>query len=256
MKTLVSIITPAYNAETHIEDTIKSVQQQTYQNWEMLITDDASKDNTCRIVQKFIESDPRVKLFKLDKNQGPAYSRNYSIQNAKGQFIAFLDADDLWYPEKLAIQVKAMLKNDVGVSFSSYERIDEDNKALNIVVKAIPNLTYAKLLRNNYIGNLTGMYDASRIGKIYHPELKKRQDWCLWLEALKKSNKPAIGIQEVLAKYRVRKDSVSSHKFQLVTYNFQVYHQYLKFSFLKSTAYLFLFLVEYFFVRPKYIEYY
>lgn len=254
MSELVSIITASYNVEQYIAETIASVQSQTYQDWEMIITDDASTDNTCKIIEEIAKKDGRIKLLKLKQNSGPAVARNQSIKKARGRFIAFLDADDIWYPDKLALQVKLMLEQNISVSFTSYQHIDEAGKDLNYVINAIPNLSYAKLLKNNYIGNLTGMYDVSKLGKLYQPNLKKRQDWCFWLEALKRSDKPAVGIQQVLAKYRIRKGSVSRNKVQLLKYNFLVYHQYLKFSFLKSMLYLVVFLVEYFFVRPKYIN--
>lgn len=254
MSELVSIITASYNVEQYIAETIASVQSQTHTNWEMIITDDGSTDNTYKIIEEIARKDARIKLYKLKQNSGPAVARNQSIKKARGRFIAFLDADDLWCPDKLALQVKLMLEQNISVSFTSYQHIDEAGKDLNYVINAIPNLSYAKLLKNNYIGNLTGMYDVTKLGKLYQPNLKKRQDWCFWLEALKRSDKPAVGIQQVLAKYRIRKGSVSRNKVQLLKYNFLVYHQYLKFSFLKSMLYLVVFLVEYFFVRPKYIK--
>ncbi len=254
MKDLVSIITASYNAEKYIAEAIKSVQAQTYSHWEMLITDDASTDQTRRIIETFVEADKRIKLFKFNENQGPAKARNHSIAESKGKFIAFLDADDQWLPEKLSLQLKVLKQNKSSVCFSSYTHIDKDGNDLNRMVSAIPRLSYKKLLKNNYIGNLTGMYDASVLGKIYNPELKKRQDWCLWLEALKRSEKPALGFQKPLAKYRVLQDSISSHKFQLLKYNFWVYRKYLRFSFIKSSFYLLIFLKEYFFIRPKYIS--
>lgn len=253
MNGLVSIITPSYNAEKYIAETIKSVQNQTYTLWELLITDDDSIDNTCAIVEKFIVKDSRIKLFKLSENSGPATARNHSISKAKGQYIAFLDADDIWLPKKLELQLEKIQKYKASVCFSSYSLIDEQGKDLETTINAISKLNYNKLLKNNYIGNLTGLYDATALGKIYNPNLKKRQDWCVWLEALKRSAKPAIGIQQPLAKYRIRQNSVSSNKFNLLKYNFKVYHKFLKFNFLKSMFYLILFLWEYFFIRPKYI---
>jgi glycosyltransferase involved in cell wall biosynthesis len=256
MKALVSIITPTYNAESHIAEAIKSVQAQTYTHWEMLITDDSSVDATYQRVEGYAKEDNRIKLFKLNQNSGPALARNHSIKKAKGHFIAFLDADDIWFPEKLTIQIEAMQKNEVSVCYSSYLHIDEKGESLNTSINAIPNLSYNKLLKNNYIGNLTGIYNVVNLGKIYNPELKKRQDWCLWLEALKRSKQPALGIQKPLAKYRIRQNSISRKKLQLPKYNFQVYYKYLKFNRLKSSFYLMIFLIEYFIVRPKYIHKY
>jgi glycosyltransferase involved in cell wall biosynthesis len=254
MKGLVSIITACYNSEEYIAEAIQSVQAQTYTNWEMLITDDRSSDNTRQIVETYVRQDKRIKLFCLENNQGPAVARNHSIKNAKGRFIAFLDADDIWMPEKLELQTEEMLKNDIAVCYSSYRHVDESGKDLNTTINAIPQLSWGKLLKNNYIGNLTGIYDASKIGKVYHPPLKKRQDWCIWLECLKRSEKPAWGLQQTLAKYRVRQNSISRNKTRLLKYNFQVYHKFLKFGYLKSLLYLLLFLKEYFLIRPKYIS--
>ncbi len=243
----------SYNAEKYIAEAIISVQDQKYPHWELLITDDASADKTCSIVNTFVKTDKRITLYKLDRNEGPAKARNYSIAKAEGRFIAFLDADDKWLPDKISMQLKTMVQNSIAVCFSSYTCIDKEGNDLNRRVEAIPRLTYSKLLKNNYIGNLTGIYDTSALGKIYHPELKKRQDWCLWLEALKRSDKPAFGLKTPLAKYRVGRNSMSSNKFQLLKYNFQVYHKYLKFNLLKSLHYMLIFLKEYFFIRPKYI---
>ena len=253
-KPLVSVITASYNAENFIEETIKSVQSQTYQYWEMLITDDCSKDKTCEIIERISQKDSRVKLFKLEKNLGPAVARNNSIKEAKGRFIAFLDSDDLWLPDKLNIQINEMTDKNYAVSFTSYIYIDELGKHIGKEVQAIKLLSYSKLLKNNYIGNLTGIYDAKLIGKIYNPMLRKRQDWCIWLEALKKSNKPALGIQNSLSKYRIRSNSLSSKKFQLIKYNYLVYRNFLKYNTFKSVGYLIIFLIEYFFVRYKYIK--
>jgi len=251
---LVSVITPSYNVENYIAATIESVIKQTYANWELLITDDASTDATTQIIEAYQNKDPRIKLIKLDKNSGIATARNTSIKVSKGRFIAFLDADDVWYPEKLDLQIKFMLKKRAAVSFSSYRHINEDGQDLNIQVNALEVLTYSKLLKNNYIGNLTGIYDAHQLGKIYAPGLKKRQDWCIWLQALKQSTSPAFGIPQPLANYCVRTNSVSRSTLQLLKYNFQVYHTFLGFNVLKSTLFMLRFLVEYFVVRPKYIS--
>ena len=140
------------------------------------------------------------------------------------------------------------------VSYTSYQHIDEEGNRLPKLITALPELSYSKQHWNNYIGNLTGMYDAGSLGKIEMPNIRKRQDWALWLEAIKKSGKPAKGIQENLAYYRVRKGSISANKRKLVRYNFQFYHDYLGYNRLKATLCLLRFFIEYFFVRPKYIQ--
>ena len=251
MKSLVSIITPIFNSEIYISETIESVINQTYTNWELILIDDNSTDKTIEIVNQFIEKNNRIKLLRNKTNLGAAITRNKGIIIAKGSYITFLDSDDLWKPNKLEKQINFMQKEMCDISFSSYEQIDEFGKPLNKRIKALPVLSYKKCLKSNYIGNLTGMYKATVLGKITVPNLKKRQDWLLWLFAIKKSGKPALGIQESLAYYRVRKHSISSNKIKLLKYNYQVYKKGLGFSTIKSTRYLFRFLIEHFFVKSK-----
>ena len=240
-----------FNSEAYISETINSVIDQTYKNWELLLIDDGSTDKTLQIVNQFVSQYPNIKLLKNDTNLGAAIARNKGIEAAKGKYIAFLDADDVWKPQKLQVQIAFMETQDCDVSFSSYQQIDETGKALNKIIKALPELTYKKLLKSNYIGNLTGMYNAEVLGEIKAPNLRKRQDWALWLQAIKKSGKPAKGIQESLAYYRVRKDAMSSNKINLLKYNYWVYRKGLGFSVLKSLFYMLLFLYEHFFVKSK-----
>ncbi|WP_157208633.1 glycosyltransferase family 2 protein [Mariniflexile maritimum] len=251
MKPLVSVITPLFNSENYISETINSVINQTYQNWELLLIDDGSTDKTVEIVTNFMAKNPNIKLLKNDINLGAAISRNKGIDAAQGDYIAFLDADDIWKPEKLQVQIKFMQAQNGLVSFSSYEQINKYGQPLNLLIKALPELTYKKQLKSNYIGNLTGMYNAKVLGKIKAPNLRKRQDWLLWLNAIEKSGKPAIGIQESLAYYRVRTDSMSSNKMNLLKHNYLVYRKGLGFSTLKSVYCMLVFLYEHFFVKSK-----
>ena len=248
---LVSIITATYNSELFIEDTIQSVLYQTYKKWELIIIDDASNDSTIEIVLNYCEKYNNIKLLKNKVNQGAAVTRNKGIEAAIGNFIAFLDADDLWKPNKLEKQLKFMLDHKTNVSFSSYCLMDETGNSLGKIVEALPELSYKKFLKCNYIGNLTGMYNAKALGKIYSPNLRKRQDWLLWLKAVEKSKSPALGIKEPLAMYRIRENSISSNKINLLRYNYNVYRIGLKFSGVKSVYHLLIFLFEYFFVKSK-----
>ncbi|GAB1857974.1 glycosyltransferase family 2 protein [Flavobacteriaceae bacterium MHTCC 0001] len=248
---IVSIITATYNSEAFIEHTIKSVLSQSYKNWELIIIDDASSDTTRTIVTSYCEKFPNITFLQNKTNQGAAAVRNRGIDIASGDFIAFLDGDDLWKPNKLETQVTFMLSRGIDVSFSSYDLIDDKGNPLYKTVKALPKLTHRKLLRCNYIGNLTGMYNVKTLGKILAPNLRKRQDWLLWLEALKKSKKPAMGIQESLALYRVRENSMSSKKINLLKYNYLVYRKGLKFSTIKSIYSFVIFLFEHFIVKSK-----
>lgn len=240
-----------FNSEAFISETINSVITQTYKNWELFLIDDGSTDNTLEIVNQFISQHPNIKLLRNDLNSGAAISRNKGIEASQGDYIAFLDADDLWKPEKLEIQIEFMLAKDCDVCFSSYEQIDETGKPLNKLIKAIPELSYGKYLKSNYIGNLTGIYNAKVLGKINAPNLRKRQDWLLWLAAIKTSGKSAKSTKESLAYYRVRKDSVSSNKINLLKHNYLVYRKGLGFSLPKSLWYMCIFLNEHFFVKSK-----
>ncbi len=251
MNPLVSIITPTFNSEEFLSQTIDSILNQSYKAWELIIVDDYSTDNTIQLIDTYQKKHSNISLIQNTTNQGAGVSRNKGIIAAKGDFIAFLDADDLWKPNKLEVQINLMIKNNLDVCFSSYDLIDEDGNNLFKRVKALPELTYNKLLRSNYVGNLTGVYNCKTLGKIPSTKLRKRQDWILWLEAIKKSNKPATGIQEPLAFYRVRKDSMSSNKFNLIWHNFQVYRKGLGFSLIKSIIYFIIFIFEHFFVKSR-----
>lgn len=251
---LVSIITPLFNAEKYIAQTLESVQQQSYNNWEHIIVNDASKDASEEIVKIIAQKDPRVQLVSLPENKGAAYCRNHATELAKGNYIAFLDSDDLWHPEKLTKQIGFMQTNNCEVSYTSYLHINEAGEGLHKRVKALSELPYKKQLRNNYIGNLTGVYHVSTLGKIAAPPIRKRQDWAVWLSAIKKSGKPALGLVEDLAYYRVREGSISSNKLALIPYNFTFYRSYLGYSWGASVYRLLCFFWEYFMVRPKNIE--
>ncbi len=250
---LVSVIMPAFNAENFIEVAVHSVISQTYSNWELFIIDDASTDATLSKAEELAKQEVRIKIIRNKKNAGTGISRNKGIKAAQGDFIAFLDADDKWKPKKLEIQLEVMQQQDASVCFSSYQPINENGNSRNEIIEALPILTYQKLLKSNYLGNLTGIYNTKKLGKIYAPEIRKRQDWALWLEAVEKGG-PAIGVQRCLAKYRVRKGSISGNKFEMLKYNFKVYHKVLGFSLPKSFGYMLVFLKEHFFVKPKQVK--
>ncbi len=247
---LVSVITPTYNAELFISATIESVCAQTYTNWELVIVDDASSDTTVDILKKYAAADDRIKFHTLETNSGAAIARNTAIEKASGRYIAFLDADDLWMPEKLSKQVAFMQEKDIQVCFSSYELMDETGKSLGKMVKALPKVDFSKMLKSNYVGNLTGIYNAEALGKVYMPNIRKRQDWALWLTLIKKVGY-AHGIEEPLAKYRLRENSISSNKLNLLKYNYTIYRKALKFGAFKSSLYLIRFLIEHFFIKPQ-----
>lgn len=253
MNELVSIIVPTYNTEKFIRQTIESVQNQSYSNWEMILADDASTDKTVAIIEEFAKNDNRIKLFKLPENRGNGFARNTALEKATGKYIAYLDADDLWFPKKLEKQIQFLKANNLHFTFSFYDSIDEEGNNLNRRVESPNPLTYKELFFCNYVGNLTAIYDADYFGKIILETTQKRQDWRIWLTILKQI-KIAKPVPEPLAFYRIRKDSVSSSKFKLIKHNFGVYREFhgynLVFSFLLMLRFLFTQLI----IKTKYIK--
>lgn len=253
MNELVSIITPTYNSEKFISATIQSIQNQSYSFWELLIIDDGSTDKTIEIISQFSKADPRIKTILLEQNQGTGIARNTGVTQANGRFIAFLDADDLWRPNKLERQLAFMKNNDLPFTFSYYDCIDEEGMSLRKRIEAKKKLGYLQLFFCNYIGNSTAIYDTTIFGKIPIEKSRQRQDWMLWLTILKKI-KNAQPTPESLAYYRVRKNSISSSKMQLVQSNFQVYKQFHKKNYLTSLFCLLIFLFSQFIIKPLYVK--
>jgi teichuronic acid biosynthesis glycosyltransferase TuaG len=247
----VSIITPSYNSEKFISETIQSVQNQTHQNWEMIIIDDCSQDKTAEIIERFIKNDYRIQLHKLDKNSGAGIARNTAIQLAKGDYIAFLDADDLWKPEKLEQQLAFMKSNNMPFTFSFYDWIDESGNSLKKRIEAPKTLSYKQLFYCNYIGNLTGIYDVKFFGKIPISSIRKRQDWIMWITILKKI-KTAQPVPESLAFYRIRENSISASKLDLIKHNFLVYRQFHKLNFINAVFCMIGFLFTQLVIKPRF----
>lgn len=222
MSDLVSIITANYNSERFIAETIESVLRQTYTDWEMIVVDDCSTDNGVTIVSEYVRKDPRIRLIRLEHNSGAALTRNRAIEEAKGRFIAFLDSDDQWDPEKLERQIGFMQEKGAELSYCSYRTIDEEGEPLALVVNPPESLDYKEMLKENQIGCLGAVYDTKQIGKCYMPDIRKRQDYGLWLSILKKIPR-AYKVPGVLATYRIRKLSVSSNKLGLLKYNYELF---------------------------------
>lgn len=233
----VSIITPLYNSASYISRTIQSVLDQTFQDWEMLIVDDCSTDKGVDIVKGIAADEPRIKLLKNQTNSGPALTRNRGIKAAQGRYIAFLDSDDQWHKDKLKIQLEFMQKNRVGFTYSYYNHIDEKGNQISVTNKLPEKVDYVSTMKSNKIGCLTAMYDVRKFGKVYMRNLKKRQDYTLWLQLLKKTEF-AYCVPHILATYTVRKGSISSNKFSLIKYHWKIYRHIEKQSFLKSLYYL------------------
>lgn len=225
---LVSVIMPCFNAAAFISESIESVLEQTYSNLELLIIDDGSTDHSTEIVQEKALQDKRVKLFQLDGNGGAAVARNYGIHCAQGQFIAFLDSDDLWAENKLEKQVRFMKQNQVGFTFSNYHVITEE-KQIKKEVKVPQVMDYDKLLHNTIIGCLTVVIDREIIGDFEMPLIQTRQDTATWLSILRKGHL-AYGIQESLAFYRIVSNSLSRKKLNMLKANWNMYRRIEKLS--------------------------
>ncbi len=253
MSDLVSIIVPTFNSEKFITETIQSVQRQTFNNWEVIIVDDASTDTTVELITKINQTDPRIYLYQLEVNSGTGVARNTALDHAKGRYIAFLDADDLWMPEKLQKQLDFLNQQQIPFTFSSYDCIDEEGNPLLKRVIPPKNMSYRQLFFCNYVGNLTGIYDTYFFGKIPISPIRKRQDWMHWLTVLKKI-KRAQAIPESLAYYRVRQNSISASKFDLVKHNFAVYKQYHAFSWIVAIGCMSVFLFTQLLIKPLYIK--
>jgi glycosyltransferase involved in cell wall biosynthesis len=236
MNNLVSIITPNYNSEKFISETIKSVLNQTYKNWEMIIVDDVSTDKSIEIITSFCKQDARIQLHQLPENSGAAIARNKAIDLAKGTFIAFLDSDDLWLPKKLEFQLDFMLKNNYSLSYTSYEIINEEGNLTNKIIKCKDKLDYNRMLYSNEIGCLTAIYNQDLLGKIFMPEIRKRQDYGLWLKVLK-SEKYAFGLATILAQYRDRSQSISNNKVEMLKWNWNLYKNVENLSYFRATYY-------------------
>ncbi len=251
MQNLVSIITPAYNAEKYISQAIDSVRNQTHQNWEMLIVDDASTDNTPDIVKRLASVDERIICLPQKVNKGTGTTRKIALTLAKGKYIAFLDADDTWNPDKLEKQLAFMKSNNLYATFSFYRCMDENGNPINKYVKTPRTVTYNMLKYSNYIGNLTGIYDAGSIGKIDIPKNRKRQDWIMWLSVVKIIRQIEV-TPFYLANYRQSSNSLSSGKFALLKSNFQVYRYYFKMNIIKACVSMILFLIAHFLIKKRY----
>lgn len=219
---LVSIITPTYNCGRFIGETIESVQQQTYTNWEMIIVDDCSTDDTKSVVEKYLQQDKRIKYHCLAENSGAAVARTKAMELATGQYMAFLDSDDLWMPDKLEKQLEFMQKNNYIFTSTSYQHMTEDGKMMPKVLNAVPKTDYNRLLLDCPVGNSTVMYDVSKMGKFQVPNIRKRNDDALWLAMLKREQY-IHGLDRILMKYRLRNNSISSNKWSLVKYTWQLY---------------------------------
>ena len=230
----VSIITPSYNSEYYIEETLLSVLAQSYQNWEMIIIDDCSTDKSIDIIQRYTTIDSRIKLLHNTANLGVAESRNKGIGVCSGEYIALLDSDDIWFPKKLEKQIHLMQTKNIFMSYSAYNTIDEKGQTMNHF-HTKDKITYHDMLKTSTIGTLTTIYNAKKLGKFYFMKIG-HEDYVFKLHILKQIPY-AEGIDEILASYRIAKNSISSNKLKAATWQWNIYRNIEKISFFKSIYY-------------------
>jgi glycosyltransferase involved in cell wall biosynthesis len=234
-KPLVSVITPVHNSGDFVGEAIRSVQAQTFSDWEMIIVDDCSTDDSAQIVETFLAEDDRIRIIKLPANSGAAVARNTAIEAAQGRYIAFLDSDDLWLPKKLEKQLSFMRESGTAFSYSAYARIDEKGKT-HTPIGVPESLRYRDLCKTNYIGCSTAIYNTEVYGKRLMPIIRYGQDFALWLELLRNGNE-ARGLNMILTIYRVRSDSLSSRKIKGSNYVWRIYRNMERLSFMKALNY-------------------
>ena len=234
MSSLVSIITPSYNSSKFIKDCVASVFSQTYKNWEMIIVDDCSKDNSKEIIKELAAKDKRIKPIFLEKNVGAAKARNVAIRQAKGKYVAFLDSDDLWNPKKLEKQLSFMYENEIAFSYTNYQFISENGEDLSNIISAPEKMTYDSYLKNTIIGCLTVIIDREKSGEFEMPNIRSSHDMALWLLIMKRGFS-AYGLDENLARYRIVSTSNTASKWHAAKDVWKVYRQVEKLSFIYST---------------------
>lgn len=230
---LVSVITPCYNASSTISHTIDSVLKQTYDNWEMLIIDDCSTDESADIIKKYCKEDARIKYFRTENSTGsPSIPRNIGIDNAKGQYVAFLDADDLWLPEKLDMQIKFITVNNYDIVYSFYEKVDYKGERNGRIIRTRKKTTYDNILNTNSIPCLTSMLRRDIIGETQFRQIPQ-EDFCFWLDILKKGYQ-AHNQCDVTALYRETASSRSANKLDMFKGYWNVIHNHHDIPFLSS----------------------
>ncbi|MCW8328235.1 glycosyltransferase [Photobacterium sp. SDRW27] len=231
---LISIITPSYKSKRFIQETIDSVASQSYDNFEMLIVDDCSPDGSADFISSILP-DARFKLIRLAENVGAAEARNVALKHAKGKFIAFLDADDLWMPDKLAKQIAFMKAKDIAFSYTSYDLIDQGGNDLNKTIRVPESISAHDYMKNTIIGCLTVIIDREKVKDFIMPNLKSSHDMALWIDIMQDNNVLAYGIDEILSRYRLVSTSNTANKFKAAKDVWKVYRDYLEINFFKSS---------------------
>lgn len=232
---LVSIVMPTYNASAFVSESIEAIMAQTYTNWELLVVDDCSTDNTAEIVRRYVAQDARIKLLETVVNSGAAVSRNRATEVAKGEYIAFCDSDDCWDACKLTVQVAFMQQSGSLMSYHNYRVINLTGNVLRSRVSP-PQIRYRDMVKRCEMGCLTVMYNCKELGKMYMPNIRRRQDWGLWLTILKRIPH-ADGINQEMASYRVGHSSISSNKRKLIAYYYLIFREQEGFTTIRSLFY-------------------
>lgn len=232
----ISVITPAYNAGKFIDKTVQSVIDQTFSDWEMIIVNDASSDDTLVKINAWADKDARIKVIDLEKNSGVAAARNAALKVAKGDFIAFLDADDLWAPKKLETQYNFMKDNGYVLTYTEYKTFMGDDLESATLVKVPHTMTYSSIFKNTAIACLTVMVDRKTVGDFYMPNLSHTEDQCTWQEILSRGYK-AYALCEPLSFYRRSEGSLTDNKIKVIKRQWYTYRNYHKLSVIKSAYY-------------------
>ena len=222
---LVSIITPNWNCAKYVSETIRSVQAQTYQNWEMIIVDDCSTDGSEDEIAPLMAEDDRIRLLKNPKNSGAAVSRNYALREAKGRLVAFLDSDDLWAPEKLEKQLEFMEKEGCSFCYTEYKEIDDRSQETGVLISGPRKVSKLGMFAFCWPGCLTVMYDREKVGLIQIEDIKKNNDYAMWLKVCRKAE--CYMLREPLALYRRgRVGSISTHGYTtMIKWHYKLWHE-------------------------------
>lgn len=232
-KPIVSIITPAFKCKSTIEETYQSIIKQSFRDWEWIIVEDNSNDGTYEFIKNLIKDDKRIILLKTNENSGAAIARNVGIEHAIGKYIAFLDSDDLWKPEKLQKQIKFMSDNCYAFTFTNYDLLFFSGNIKKHKIKK-SQVRYKDLLKRNYIGCLTVVYDSDILGKIFMPlDCEKREDHGAWLDVTRNGT-IAYKMNDYLSMYRIGNNTVSSNKFKMIKYQYRLYRKHEQFGPFKS----------------------
>lgn len=226
MNPRISVIMPAYNAEKYIDEAMESLLEQSETNWELVVLDDASKDETAKKLQDWAEKDNRIRPIYSSENVGSAVARNRCIEAARGRYLAFLDADDRWHKEKLRRQVAFMEDTGAVVTFTEYDRINEEGEVFQKAEILPDAVSYEMMLKRNWMGCLTVMVDADAFEAVRFPLIRKRQDYALWLKLIRESGQPALCFHQSMASHRTHEGSLSKKKLDLVRYNYRVFRKH------------------------------